>query len=233
LDLLTSLPNSRFILVGDSGEQDLELYAALAAEYPKQVLGIFIRDPTIYEDDARGVADPTGLKNIEDFFAPLYAVRQRERQEFTSLSEHRKRSSRSFDGYFSSSSSSSPPQLSGSSISVSSQRNGTPTLATPINLTEEPQAYVSMPSTPQEAEYFSGQRQASPTRIVHHSINQPKQRSREPTSDSERKRMDLQARIYKARRSIPAHIPFRVFRHPEECVEALELIDKIRGSFSA
>ena len=38
--------DSRFILVGDSGEQDLEVYASLAAQYPNQIVGIFIRDVT-------------------------------------------------------------------------------------------------------------------------------------------------------------------------------------------
>jgi phosphatidate phosphatase APP1 len=32
LEVLTSFPDSQFILIGDSGEQDLELYAALAAD---------------------------------------------------------------------------------------------------------------------------------------------------------------------------------------------------------
>ncbi|BGP17342.1 hypothetical protein JCM10213v2_005360 [Rhodosporidiobolus nylandii] len=39
-------PGSRFLLVGDSGEQDLQLYASLAVQYPEPVLGIFIRDVT-------------------------------------------------------------------------------------------------------------------------------------------------------------------------------------------
>lgn len=40
------LPQRSFILVGDSGEQDLELYVALARQYPANILAIYIRDVT-------------------------------------------------------------------------------------------------------------------------------------------------------------------------------------------
>ncbi|CAH7667136.1 hypothetical protein PPACK8108_LOCUS1522 [Phakopsora pachyrhizi] len=36
----------RFICVGDSGEQDLEMYVSLARAYPGRILGIYIRDVT-------------------------------------------------------------------------------------------------------------------------------------------------------------------------------------------
>ncbi|CAH7681169.1 hypothetical protein PPACK8108_LOCUS13743 [Phakopsora pachyrhizi] len=36
----------RFICVGDSGEQDLEMYVSLAQAYPGRILGIYIRDVT-------------------------------------------------------------------------------------------------------------------------------------------------------------------------------------------
>lgn len=45
-------PNRRFLLVGDSGEKDPEVYGAIAAKYPKQVLQIFIRDVTGEADDS-------------------------------------------------------------------------------------------------------------------------------------------------------------------------------------
>lgn len=37
---------TRFALVGDSGEQDLNLYVSLAQQYPRQIKAIFIRDVT-------------------------------------------------------------------------------------------------------------------------------------------------------------------------------------------
>lgn len=45
-NILKEFPHSKFILVGDSGEQDLNLYVALACQYPDNVLAIYIRDVT-------------------------------------------------------------------------------------------------------------------------------------------------------------------------------------------
>ncbi|MFH1921907.1 MAG: App1 family protein, partial [Planctomycetota bacterium] len=42
--ILADFPERRFILVGDSGEQDPEIYAAIARTHPEQVIRIFIRN---------------------------------------------------------------------------------------------------------------------------------------------------------------------------------------------
>lgn len=44
IKILDDFRASQFILIGDSGELDLELYCALAAQRPSQVRGVFIRD---------------------------------------------------------------------------------------------------------------------------------------------------------------------------------------------
>lgn len=44
LSILDQFPKSNFLLFGDSGEMDLELYSDLAKERPSQIRGIFIRD---------------------------------------------------------------------------------------------------------------------------------------------------------------------------------------------
>ena len=44
--ILKRFPNRRFVLVGDSGERDPEIYAALARKYPQQVARILIRNVT-------------------------------------------------------------------------------------------------------------------------------------------------------------------------------------------
>lgn len=44
--LLKQFPKRRFILIGDSGERDPEIYAALALKYPNQIVRIYIRDVT-------------------------------------------------------------------------------------------------------------------------------------------------------------------------------------------
>lgn len=47
--ILRDFPNRKFILVGDSGEADLEVYTDLALANPKRILAIFIRDVTTPE----------------------------------------------------------------------------------------------------------------------------------------------------------------------------------------
>ena len=42
--IMTRFPRRRFILVGDSGEKDPEVYRAIQAKFPKQVQEIWIRD---------------------------------------------------------------------------------------------------------------------------------------------------------------------------------------------
>lgn len=44
--ILSDFPRRRFILVGDSGEADLELYTDLVQANPGRILGVFIRDVT-------------------------------------------------------------------------------------------------------------------------------------------------------------------------------------------
>lgn len=50
--ILTQFPQRRFVLVGDSGEQDPEIYGVLARKYPKQIARIFIRNVTDEPADA-------------------------------------------------------------------------------------------------------------------------------------------------------------------------------------
>lgn len=67
--LFKRFPKRRFILMGDSGERDPEIYAALARRFPLQVERIYIRDVTgesegaeRYQETFRGL--PTGLWQI-------------------------------------------------------------------------------------------------------------------------------------------------------------------------
>jgi hypothetical protein len=46
-------------------------------------------------------------------------------------------------------------------------------------------------------------------------------------TELEKKREELQMRVYRARIQIPLHIPLRIFRKPEECVEASEKLDTL------
>lgn len=42
--ILETYPDLRFVLVGDSGQRDPEIYSHILREYPSRVLGIYIRD---------------------------------------------------------------------------------------------------------------------------------------------------------------------------------------------
>ena len=39
-------PQRKFVLVGDSGQQDPEIYGLFARKYPRQVIAVFIHDVT-------------------------------------------------------------------------------------------------------------------------------------------------------------------------------------------
>ncbi|KAJ1984478.1 hypothetical protein H4R34_000625 [Dimargaris verticillata] len=45
-EIIRDFPHRQFILVGDSGQMDMELYASISHEFPGQVVKIFIRDIT-------------------------------------------------------------------------------------------------------------------------------------------------------------------------------------------
>lgn len=44
--LMTIFPKLKFILIGDSGQHDAQLYAQLSEDYPDRVLAVYIRDVT-------------------------------------------------------------------------------------------------------------------------------------------------------------------------------------------
>ena len=50
--LLKQFPKRTFILIGDSGERDPEIYGALARKYPTQIFRVVIRDVTSESSDA-------------------------------------------------------------------------------------------------------------------------------------------------------------------------------------
>ncbi|RIA94375.1 hypothetical protein C1645_567137 [Glomus cerebriforme] len=43
-EIFEDFPSRKFILIGDSGENDMEIYSKIANKYPKQILHVFIRD---------------------------------------------------------------------------------------------------------------------------------------------------------------------------------------------
>lgn len=55
--IMSDFPNRRFLLVGDSGEADLELYTDIMLANPGRVLGVFIRDVTTSATKSKGFFD--------------------------------------------------------------------------------------------------------------------------------------------------------------------------------
>ena len=43
-EILDTYPWMKFILVGDSSQEDPEIYSAIVAEYPHRILAVYIRD---------------------------------------------------------------------------------------------------------------------------------------------------------------------------------------------
>ena len=50
--ILAAFPGRRFLLVGDSGEQDPEIYGRLARQHPEQVAAVWIRNVTVEKADS-------------------------------------------------------------------------------------------------------------------------------------------------------------------------------------
>ena len=48
--IMTLHPHLRFVLLGDSGQHDAEIYSQIANKYPDRILAIYIRDVTPYTD---------------------------------------------------------------------------------------------------------------------------------------------------------------------------------------
>ncbi len=64
--IVKAFPQRRFILIGDSGEKDPEIYAQLARKHPEQVAAIFIHNVTAAKsDDARFKAVQKDLGNVQ------------------------------------------------------------------------------------------------------------------------------------------------------------------------
>lgn len=62
--LLERFPEKRFVLVGDSGEKDPEIYAGLRKRFPKQVAGIVIRHAS---DDDKKAKRFEGITVVDDY----------------------------------------------------------------------------------------------------------------------------------------------------------------------
>lgn len=202
VEVLKSFPHSRFILIGDSGEQDLELYATVAREYPQQVLCIFIRDVNIYEDSEFGIDDPTGACVRDGRISAQDLQTKRKGSSGAPATREGRSSPRSM-----SSSQLLPPSSAVSRASSRSTDDAIPTLL----YGNGPQENYTDPLS-SEPGCGSVSQSLAPSIV------------RTPNSDSDKQRLNLQMRLWKACIEVPPNIVFRVFREPQECVEAFQSI---------
>jgi Phosphatidate phosphatase APP1, catalytic domain len=191
VEVLDAFPDSYFILVGDTGEQDMELYAELAKERPHQVVGVFVRNVTTAPGhDVASMQSRTG-------------------QRYSAAGDRVLNT-----------------QLGGSLVDT------------------EPEPMKSMPSVdflsnsswtasrsdsdimprPSSAHSPVSPSQPKPPRMFHRS------KSWGTLTMEERRHYDLETRIKRAEADIPGHVAFRVFREPDECVEAQTILDKFLGA---
>jgi hypothetical protein len=232
LDILDNFLDSRFILIGDTGEQDLELYAAIARERPQQISGVFVRDVGAYDNGLQGLEDPTGIninialprsttKDADAVFAqtigPKTPIKRGSAPYPTALPPMPK-----------------PPKRSMSDIASTIRAKPTRTLSK-----------LSLTSGNNNVNVINGNFFTSTARAGS-PVSSTSSRSRQPPNDIDgsyppggfpqdttniteldRKRMELQMRVYKARAQIPPHVYLRVFRKAEECVEASEILDAL------
>ena len=52
-EILDLHPDLRFVLIGDSGEQDPEIYADIVRAYPGRILAVYIREVRLDPGDGR------------------------------------------------------------------------------------------------------------------------------------------------------------------------------------
>ncbi|KAG5972611.1 hypothetical protein E4U58_006331 [Claviceps cyperi] len=132
--LIKDFPRRKFLLVGDSGEADLEVYTELALANPGNVLGIFIRDVTTPPDNTSG------------FFDPAFDFAARSKMSSMTLDDHAKKpggsNSSNINNSNNSSSSrqSSAPRIISGAVTSQRQEKATrgPLMGTLIDLTDEP-----------------------------------------------------------------------------------------------
>ncbi|KAL4066145.1 hypothetical protein V8B97DRAFT_1934329 [Scleroderma yunnanense] len=211
VEVLDHFPESRFILVGDSGEQDMELYAQLAAERPDQIAGVFIRDVTTV-----GLEDPTGSRAPDGLSTSPKSLRKGSNgPEPGMVSSSQPVPKRAMTlAYPKSASLPSPRPLRKTTFAPSSYP--------PLSQFDHQKIGASRESL--ESSGSSGSLSADSLTSIPF---QPNRRNTMPITEGEKKRWELQNRVYRARSTIPVHVPFRVFEDPRECIEAEVIVERL------
>nr|GAT58571.1 predicted protein [Mycena chlorophos] len=178
---------------------DLELYTDLARERPEQVLAIFIRD---VESERDAIDDPTGMR--ASLFIETTGGRLPPLQTSTTGPVY-----------------SLPPSPQKEFFTASPSPLSAQPTAT-LGMTPRPAAQ-SRPTTPGAAQtsFMPGQLSRSNT---YNSMASSSSSASAAQRVAERRRYELQLRIWRARTQLPASVVLRLFREPGECVEAERIL---------
>lgn len=85
--IIRDFPQRKFVLIGDSGEIDLEIYAGLASDFPGRILKIMIRDVStpsstpVQEDGAKKQTSGGLLRRNSTTLASLFSRKQQSSNE--------------------------------------------------------------------------------------------------------------------------------------------------------
>ncbi|KAI4519233.1 hypothetical protein K525DRAFT_258712 [Schizophyllum commune Loenen D] len=261
-EILDAFPECKFILIGDSGEQDIELYADFARERPSQILGVFIRDVNTGEplDDPTGTSTTTipfgaGLLDASALDAPPLPPRppmalvrtppaRNGRRTVSGPTAMKAKASSEDHGYFVPNLVSEPESMKEDEIKTPvalsdaiperwdtipehrEQWDASPARTPPVYMPRRDTGHRATRSSfaPASAPSTRPSRMGSRTSSVASSASS---QTLPKMSEPERRRYELQIRVYRARDLMPEHIPLRVFRSPDECIEAEGLLKKM------
>lgn len=215
-----------FILVGDSGEQDLNLYVQLACEYPENVLAIYIRDVTT-------PFHPDSHPDLTHGSSPALSHSH-------SLSDLTK----AMDSKSSSTSSSSISGPSkGGRPSLPTLFSDSPDLPSHSDATHPAPRIPARPtasSTRSRPSFYRRGTTSNPPSppLTDHDVdplspNNPlRTETLKPTQTEEEQALveAFYQRVLEAEKVLPRHVPLRLFRHGGECAkEGVELVKKATG----
>lgn len=221
MDVLDSFPESQFILVGDSGEQDMELYATVAMERPQQILAVFIRD-------ARSLSNGEKPQPIPDPIGACALTKRGKRSQRSDSSgnvRNFRRMSRTNDVVFVQ-----PTMTPDPTPFCQSRQPPTPsdTRQGSVDYFGRPGRSSPTPSNGSGNGSWSGDSQIQEeltTGEVDICVGFGPKPAKMP--DTDWKRLVLQMRVDRARVCMPQSVRFRLFTNPEECVEAFEVLDQL------
>lgn len=219
VDVLDGFPDSKFILIGDSGEQDLELYASIAMERPQQILAVFIRDV----HDA-GLADATGsLTSIIPMTAPEPVKKTSLPVETPVTRPHPLRSMSDPDTLKESGPYAPKP---GPSV----KRRPTSKFTLPLqsfSSFDNPANTNFKTKTRMSVDSISSTGSSSSSLSLRN-FRRATGQTMVPMTEAEKKRYELQNRVNKARLMMGSDVILRIFKHPEECIETDRLLEPLK-----